>query len=86
MTAMQVGLATDSLAGNEASQNASYGFMVFAILGPLVMVLYVYFVGALEVLSTHAFGVFRARRARRVGPLHGEDAQLDLLRQVRGNA
>ncbi|KAL3483401.1 hypothetical protein BJX62DRAFT_244931 [Aspergillus germanicus] len=86
LTAMQVGLAMDSLAGNEAFQDASYGFTVFAILGPLVMVLYVYFVGALEVLSTHAFGVFRARRARRVGPLHGEDAQLDLLRQVRGDA
>lgn len=35
LTAMQVGLATDSLAHNAAFQSASYGFTVFSILGPL---------------------------------------------------
>ena len=38
LTAMQVGLAT-SLATNEAFQVASYGFTVFSILGPLVVML-----------------------------------------------
>lgn len=35
LTAMQVGLATTSLADNEAFQRASYGFTIFAIIGPL---------------------------------------------------
>jgi hypothetical protein len=35
LTAMQVGLATTSLAENEAFQSASYGFTIFSILGPL---------------------------------------------------
>lgn len=33
--AMQVGLATKSLADNDAFQSASYGFAVFSVLGPL---------------------------------------------------
>jgi hypothetical protein len=33
---MQVGLATTSLAGNDAFQSASYRFAVFSILSPLV--------------------------------------------------
>ncbi|KAJ0423503.1 hypothetical protein BJY00DRAFT_299685 [Aspergillus carlsbadensis] len=57
LTAMQVGLATESLAGNSAFQDASYGFTVFAILGPLVMVVFVYCLGALEVLSTLLFNL-----------------------------
>ncbi|GAB1311990.1 hypothetical protein MFIFM68171_02200 [Madurella fahalii] len=32
---MQVGLATERLQGNTAFQQASYGFTIFAILGPL---------------------------------------------------
>ena len=36
LTAMQVGLATKTLADNDAFQSASYGFTVFSILGPLV--------------------------------------------------
>ncbi|KAI3572904.1 hypothetical protein IWW34DRAFT_810936 [Fusarium oxysporum f. sp. albedinis] len=36
LTAMQVGLATDSLKENDAFQSASYGFTVFSILGPLI--------------------------------------------------
>ncbi|KAL2837475.1 hypothetical protein BJY01DRAFT_237851 [Aspergillus pseudoustus] len=51
LTAMQVGLATEALAGNRAFQNASYGFTVFAILGPLVLIGFIYCVGAAEVLS-----------------------------------
>lgn len=35
LTAMQVGLATDTLRLDQAFQRASYGFTVFAILGPL---------------------------------------------------
>ncbi|KAL4990296.1 hypothetical protein BDW68DRAFT_185857 [Aspergillus falconensis] len=35
LTAMQVGLATDQLKENESFMAASYGFTVFAILGPL---------------------------------------------------
>ncbi|KAM3548063.1 hypothetical protein ARSEF4850_009638 [Beauveria asiatica] len=35
LTAMQVGLATESLGHNDAFQSASYGFTVFSILGPL---------------------------------------------------
>ncbi|KAI1385836.1 uncharacterized protein F4822DRAFT_414280 [Hypoxylon trugodes] len=35
LTAMQVGLATDRLKYDERFQQASYGFTVFAILGPL---------------------------------------------------
>lgn len=35
LTAIQVGLATKTLADNDAFQSASYGFTVFSILGPL---------------------------------------------------
>jgi hypothetical protein len=35
LTAMQVGLSTDKLKENVPFQNASYGFTVFSILGPL---------------------------------------------------
>ncbi|KAK4233242.1 hypothetical protein C8A03DRAFT_39064 [Achaetomium macrosporum] len=35
LTAMQVGLATERLQGDAAFQQASYGFTVFAILGPM---------------------------------------------------
>lgn len=35
LTAMQVGLATDQLKGDSNFQRASYGFTVFAILGPM---------------------------------------------------
>jgi hypothetical protein len=37
LTAMQVGLATDALVGNNAFQSVSYGFTIFSILGPLVV-------------------------------------------------
>lgn len=37
LSAMQVGLATKVLADNDAFQSASYGFAVFAVLGPLAV-------------------------------------------------
>lgn len=36
LTAMQVGLSTNLLAENHVFQSASYGFVAFAILGPLI--------------------------------------------------
>jgi hypothetical protein len=36
LTAMQVGLATDSLTGNDSFQRACYGFTVFAITSPVI--------------------------------------------------
>lgn len=36
LTAMQVGLATDSLANNDSFQRACYGFTVFAITSPVI--------------------------------------------------
>ncbi|KAI1174506.1 hypothetical protein F4777DRAFT_382425 [Nemania sp. FL0916] len=38
LTAMQVGLSTDALKNSQAFQNVSYGFTVFAILGPIVAI------------------------------------------------
>jgi len=38
LTAMQVGLGTEKLQNSQAFQNASYGFTVFSILGPLLLV------------------------------------------------
>ncbi|KAK4233365.1 subtilisin-like serine protease [Achaetomium macrosporum] len=38
LTAMQVGLATNTLKNNNAFQSASYGFTVFSTLGPLICV------------------------------------------------
>ncbi|KAI1734013.1 hypothetical protein F4680DRAFT_439758 [Xylaria scruposa] len=35
LTAMQVGLATEQLRGNAAFQQASYGFTIFDIVGPM---------------------------------------------------
>ncbi|KAH0429724.1 hypothetical protein CcaCcLH18_08267 [Colletotrichum camelliae] len=37
LTAMQVGLGTDMLKGNDSFQRASYGFTVFSILAPLII-------------------------------------------------
>lgn len=39
LTAMQVGLATNYLSKSEAFHAASYGFTVFAILGPVGVVI-----------------------------------------------
>lgn len=48
LTAMQVGLATSHLGGSESFQNASWGFTIFAILGPLIMVLLAGIVGVFQ--------------------------------------
>lgn len=44
LSAMQVGLATDQLKGSSRFQDASYGFTVFSILTPLIVVAFVSFV------------------------------------------
>lgn len=44
LTAMQVGLATERLAGNKAFQDVSFGFTVFSIIGPLALVAVVGFI------------------------------------------
>jgi len=46
LTAMQVGLATHTLAQNNAFQSASYGFTVFSILGPIVVAVLIFLVFA----------------------------------------
>ncbi|CAG8893796.1 unnamed protein product [Penicillium egyptiacum] len=51
LTAMQVGLATDRLGFNSPFQDASYGFTVFAILGPLIGVLVVGIIGSLAFIN-----------------------------------
>lgn len=69
LTAMQVGLATDRLGRSDMFQNASYGFTVFSIVAPLIIVAFL----GLNLLSLTAFNVFatisfkrRKERARRV--------------------
>lgn len=48
LTAMQVGLATSRLGENASFQNASWGFTIFAILGPLIGVLLAGIVGVFQ--------------------------------------
>ena len=54
LTAMQVGLATDRLGQSYMFQTASYGFTVFSILAPLIIVAFL----GLNLLSLTAFNVF----------------------------
>ncbi|KAI1363905.1 hypothetical protein F5Y08DRAFT_308401 [Xylaria arbuscula] len=49
LTALQVGLATNSLGNNAAFQSASYGFTILSILGPLIAS------GIILVLFIHIF-------------------------------
>jgi hypothetical protein len=42
LTAMQVGLATDKLSKSKAFMNASYGFTVLSILGPLIIAVLIF--------------------------------------------
>ena len=49
LSAMQVGLSTDRLKGSSRFQDASYGFTVFSILTPLIVVSFVVFVLAILV-------------------------------------
>ncbi len=66
LTAMQVGLATNRLRQSDIFQNASYGFTVFSILTPLIIIATL----GLNLLSLSAFNVFATisfkRRAERV--------------------
>ncbi|PYH37328.1 uncharacterized protein BO87DRAFT_404404 [Aspergillus neoniger CBS 115656] len=50
LTAMQVGLAT-KLGGNVAFQNASYGFTVFSIIGPLIILLLIAILGFIQFIN-----------------------------------
>ncbi len=74
LTAMQVGLATDRLGRSDMFQNASYGFTVFSILTPLIIIAIL----GLNLLSLSVFNVCatislkrRTERARR-GFLEGK--------------
>lgn len=51
LTAMQVGLATTRLSHNLAFQKASYGFTALSILGPLIAILLVGFIGLLQFIN-----------------------------------
>lgn len=69
LTAMQVGLATDRLGQSDMFQNVSYGFTVFSILAPLIILAFL----GLNLLSLSAFNIIatisfkrRTERARRV--------------------
>ncbi|KAK3171644.1 hypothetical protein OEA41_003728 [Lepraria neglecta] len=59
LTAMQVGLATDRLGNSDMFQNASYGFTVFSIITPLivivVIILNLFCLSAFNVLATLSF-------------------------------
>lgn len=61
LTAMQVGLATEQLAKNTRFNRASYGFTVFSILGPLIVVVAVTAVIMYLVLFNLAYALDRRR-------------------------
>ena len=68
LTAIQVGLATDRLGQSDMFQNASYGFTLFSVITPLIIIAILGF----NLLSLSAFNVFatisfkrRTERARR---------------------
>ncbi|KAL2840902.1 hypothetical protein BJX68DRAFT_258278 [Aspergillus pseudodeflectus] len=63
LTAMQVGLATTRLSHNLAFQRASYGFTVFSILGPLIAILLLGFVGLSHIIS-NLVATWRFRQQR----------------------
>lgn len=59
LTAMQVGLANDRLGSSKAFQNASYGFTVFSILGPLGLICIIWFLGVLQISSSQFLAAWR---------------------------
>ncbi len=67
LTAMQVGLATNNLSGNLAFQRASYGFTVFSIMGP-VIILCAYWGGIALVILWNLLFMFRYIRRRKAEP------------------
>lgn len=63
LTAMQVGLATTRLRDNLAFQRASYGFTVFSILGPLIAIVLIGFIGLSQFINNFvATWIFRRQR------------------------
>ena len=67
LTAMQVGLATNNLSGNLAFQRASYGFTIFSIMGP-VIVLCAYWGGIALVILWNLLFMFRYIRRFKMEP------------------
>lgn len=65
LSAMQVGLGTDRLANNDAFQAASYGFSVFAILGPIGAACFLILALLFKVIRNCMFAVVSNREARR---------------------
>jgi len=65
LSAMQVGLGTDRLANNNAFQAASYGFSVFAILGPIGAACLLIVALLFKVIRNWIFAVASNREARR---------------------
>ncbi|KAJ5864656.1 uncharacterized protein N7529_006572 [Penicillium soppii] len=63
LTAMQVGLGTERLQSSQAFQNASYGFTVFSILGPLLLVFVVVGIAGVQ-LGANALATIVFRRER----------------------
>ncbi|GKZ98544.1 hypothetical protein AnigIFM59636_003534 [Aspergillus niger] len=63
LTAMQVGLATKRLSDNLTFQRASYGFTVFSILGPLIAILLVGFIGLFQFIN-NLLDTLRFKRER----------------------
>jgi succinate dehydrogenase/fumarate reductase cytochrome b subunit len=67
LTAMQVGLATESLARNQTFQNISYGLTVFSMLLPLVGAIIIFLLlSGFLVNNTIASFMFRRGKARKV--------------------
>ncbi|KAF9882374.1 hypothetical protein CkaCkLH20_00410 [Colletotrichum karsti] len=68
LTAMQVGLGTDRLMGDESFQNASYGFTVFSILAPLIAGFgIIFFVVIMVVSNWIVTKVYERKRFREMG-------------------
>ncbi|PFH61074.1 hypothetical protein XA68_18282 [Ophiocordyceps unilateralis] len=74
LTAMQVGLATDRLKGDQGFQRASYGFTVFAILGPMCAFGLVVLAALLN-LTMDLPVLFRDMRALARASVHGRGHQ-----------
>ena len=68
LTAIQVGLATDRLGQSDMFQNASYGFTLFSVVTPLIIIAILGFnllsLSAFNLLATISFKR-RTERARR---------------------
>lgn len=71
--AMQVGLATKSLADNDAFQSASYGFVVFSVLGPLAAAGFIALVFCYKFVNNWMVAItYKKRRFHEVGVTCGE--------------